>query len=241
MNPNPHQTLRAGVSPHAPYSIDADGYRRCLAAAQERRLPLTTHLAESPDEGTFLADHAGPFRELWDRLGAWDDSVPRFPGGPIRFAASLGLLVESVALAHVNYCDNDEMRLLAAGRASVVYCPRTHAYFGHSPHRWRDMLAAGINVAVGTDSCASSPDLNLVDDLRLLHRIAPDVPPFALWEMATTRAARALGLGPHAGTLAPGAPADCAIFSASGPDPLREVLENDRPPAEVWIGGRRPG
>jgi cytosine/adenosine deaminase-related metal-dependent hydrolase len=236
-NADPRQTLRAGVSPHAPYSIDADGYRRCLAAARERRLPLTTHLAESPDEGLFLAEHAGPFRELWDRLGAWDDSVPRFPGGPIRFAASLGLLDAPVALAHVNYCDDDEMRLLARGRAGVVYCPRTHAYFGHPPHRWRDMLAAGINVAVGTDSVASSPDLNLVDDLRLLHRIAPDVPPLVLWEMATTRAARALGLGAPAGALAPGAPADCAIFPASGSEPLKDVLESDRLPLQTWISG----
>ena len=230
--------LLPGVSPHAPYSVDADGYRRCLAAAVARGLPLTTHLAESPDESRFLSDHAGPFRDLWERLGAWDDSVPRFAGGPVRYAAGLGLLdYPRTSLAHVNYCDDDELALLARGRASVVYCPRTHAYFGHPPHRWRDMLAAGVNVAVGTDSRASSPDLNLVDDLRLLRRIAPGVPAAALWEMATTRAARALGLDAAVGSLAPGKAADLAVFPVRGDDPLTEVLDGRSPPLEVWVAG----
>ena len=229
-----------GVSPHAPYSIDADGYRRCLAAAGRLGLPLTTHLAESGDESRFLSDHAGPFRALWDRLGAWDDdAVPRFAGGPVRYAASLGLLdYHPTALAHVNYCDDDEMALLAKKRASVVYCPRTHAYFDHPPHRWREMLAAGINVAVGTDSRASSPDLNLVEDLRLLHRLAPDFPAPALWEMATARAAVALGLGDTIGSLTIGKAADVVVFPASGTDPLAEVLESTAQPIKVWAGGR---
>src|SRR5207302_10539659 len=108
-------------------------------------------------------------------------------------ANAIGLLDYPTVLAHVNYCDDVDLDLLARGRAGVVYTPRTHAYFGHPPHRWRDMLARGINVAVGTDSCASSPDLNLVDDLRLLHRLAPEVPAQTLWEMATIRGARAIG------------------------------------------------
>jgi len=156
--------LRVGVTPHAPYSIEADGYRRCLEFAIQTGRPIATHLAETPDEAPFLADHIGPFRQIWSLLNAWDDQVPRFAGGPARFAKSLGLLDYPTLLAHVNYCEDDEMDLLSGGRASVVYCPRTHAYFGHPPHRWREMLARGINVAVGTDSCASSPDLNLLDD-----------------------------------------------------------------------------
>jgi hypothetical protein len=186
----------------------------------------------------FLAEHSGPFRELWDRLGAWDDSVPRFPGGPIRFAASLGLLDDPVALAHVNYCDDDEMRLLARGRAGVVYCPRTHAYFGHPPHRWRDMLAAGINVCVGTDGRGSAPDLNLVEDLRQMHRDAPEVAPQTLWELATVAGARALDLlggGPVMRTASGGS---CVVYPVKTNDPLREVLENNVSPLAVWAAGR---
>ena len=232
---SPH--LLIAITPHAPYSVEPNGYRRCLEVAREHNLPLATHLAETPDEATFLSRHAGPFRELWDYLGAWDQSVPAFNGGPIRLADSLGLLDHPTLLAHVNYCDDDELALLARGRASVVYCPRTHAYFGHPPHRWREMLTRGINVALGTDSCASAPDLDLVEELRNLRRLAPDVPPDRLWEMATIRAAGAVRMDDRIGTLTPGKAADLIVFRADGNDPLATILDSKILPAEVWIAG----
>ena len=231
------ERLHIGISPHAPYSVEANGYRRCLEIARSRSMPLATHLAESADEAEFLASHSGPFRALWNELGAWDDQVPTFTGGPIRFAQSLGLLDYPTVLAHVNYCDDDELALLSRGKASVVYCPRTHAYFGHPPHRWRDMLAASINVAVGTDSTASSPDLNLVDDLRLIHRIAPDVAPESLWELATVRAARALRIDQQVGSLTPGKAAEFFAFPTATAAPLLDLLEGNAVPTGVWSSG----
>ena len=232
--------LRVGVTPHAPYTVEPAGYRACLDLARRESMPLATHLAELPYERDFLADHAGPFRDLLDRLGKWSDDVPTFAGGPVRFAASLGVLDYGRSLlAHVNYCDDDELAILAGGRASVAYCPRTHAAFGHPPHRWRDLLSSGVNVCVGTDSLASSPSLNLADDLRLLRRLAPDVPPLDLWSMATTRAASALGLSGEVGSLTPGSRADAVAFAAFGDDPLAAVLDGDALPVGVWTGGDR--
>jgi cytosine/adenosine deaminase-related metal-dependent hydrolase len=228
--------IQPGISPHAPYSIEREGYVRCLAQSVNLNLPLTTHLAETPDEAAFLADHTGPFKALWEYLNAWDERVPRFAGGPIRFAKAVGLLDYPTLLAHVNYCDDAELDLLAQGRASVVYCPRTHEFFGHPPHRWREMQARGINVAVGTDSCASSPDLNLVDELRLLHRLAPQADPMTLWQMATTNAAAALQRT-DVGSLVAGHRADAVIFAAKSDDPLREILEQPLLPMQVWAGG----
>ena len=229
-----------GISPHAPYTVDRPGYETCLRIARERRLPLATHLAETEHERTFLESHGGPFRELWDRLGAWADPVETFRGAPIEFADAIGLLEYPTLLAHVNYCDDRELAMLARGNASVVYCPRTHRYFDHPPHRWREMLAAGINVTIGTDSCASSPNLNLVDDLRLLREIASDVSPVSLWEMATIRAARAVRMDDQVGSIAVGKRADLVAFTVHTSDPLREVLESrDKTPAHVWIDGNR--
>jgi cytosine/adenosine deaminase-related metal-dependent hydrolase len=230
------ENLRVGISPHAPYSVEPQGYRRCLEVARKEKLPLATHLAETPYEAEFLASHTGPLRELWEWLKGWDDQVPTFTGGPIRYAQALGLLDYPTLLAHVNYCDDDELSILAAGRASVVYCPRTHAYFGHPPHRFRDMLARGINVALGTDSCASSPDLNLLDDLRLVHRIAPEMAVADKWRLITVNAARAIDF-PSIGSLAPGNWADVIAFPTSDADPLREILESTMTPSRVWLGG----
>ena len=238
--------LRIGLTPHAPYTVDLPGYRECVELARANGLPLATHLAETTAEQEFLEHHQGEFRQVWELIGHWEDGVETFRGSPIRFAESIGLLdYQRALLAHVNYCDDDELSILSRGRglgdtssrggASVVYCPRTHRYFGHPPHRWRDMLAAGINVAVGTDSCASSPDLNLVDDLRLLHEIAPEFPVDGLWQMATVNAAQAIGM--DVGRLEAGAPADMAVFDVSSDEPLTEILESNRRPREVWIAG----
>jgi cytosine/adenosine deaminase-related metal-dependent hydrolase len=233
------QRMSVGISPHSPYTVEPQGYQLCMEAAKQRHLMLTTHLAETPDEATFLRDHSGPLRHVWDWRGGWDDAVPTFDGGPIRFAKSLGLLDTPTLLAHVNYCDEEELALLAVGKASVAYCPRTHAFFGHPPHRWREMLARGINVCVGTDSCASSPDLNLLDDLRLLHRIAPEVPALTLWQMATSRAAAALGLAHIVGTIREGMAADLMAMKVITDNALNGQLECSELPAALWISGRR--
>jgi cytosine/adenosine deaminase-related metal-dependent hydrolase len=231
------QGIRIGLEPHAPYSVEVEGYRRCVEASRRLGVPITTHLAESPDERLFLSSLQGPFRELWDDLPWFDERIPRFEGGPIRLAESVGLLAGPALLAHVNYCDDQEMDLLAPGRASVVYCPRTHAFFGHPPHRWREMLARGINVALGTDSCASSPDLNLLEDVRLLHRLAPKVGAEELLALVTINAAKAIGDG-SVGTIAVGKSADLIGFDVSGPDPLKELLGSDLQPSHVWIEGQ---
>jgi cytosine/adenosine deaminase-related metal-dependent hydrolase len=157
---------------------------------------------------------------------------------PIAFARSAGLLDGPSLLAHVNYCSDDELAMLASGNASVVYCPRTHRHFDHPRHRWREMLDAGINVAIGTDSCASSPDLNLVEELRFLHRLAPEVDSLTIWQLATTRAAIAIQQ-PRAGSLSPGQFADFAVFPAlAGSDPLKALLESEARASALWINGR---
>jgi len=229
--------LRIGLTPHAPYTVDLPGYRECVALAREHNLPLATHLAETPHERDFLQHHAGELRELWNRIGQWADGVETFRAGPVDFAHEIGLLDYPTLLAHVNYCDDRELDLLSRGRASVVYCPRTHRFFNHPPHRWREMLSRGINVAVGTDSCASSPNLNLVEDLRLLHDIAPEFPGEQLWQMATKRAAKAIQMDDVVGSLTPGKAADCVAFEVKTDDPLIELLDECRSPHQVWIGG----
>lgn len=234
-----NESLRIAISPHAPYTVDQPGYEQCLAIAREKKLPIATHLSESPDERAFIESHSGPFRELWDRLGSWSEPVPTYRGSPIEFADAIGLLDHPTLFAHVNYCDDAELDLLAKGKASVVYCPRTHRYFGHPKHPWREMIARGVNVAVGTDSCASSPDLNLVDELRLLHEIDRSFAIETLWEMATLRAARAIQMQDEVGSISPRKRADLVSFAISSNDPLREILESSITPKDVWIDGER--
>jgi cytosine/adenosine deaminase-related metal-dependent hydrolase len=103
------------------------------------------------------------------------------------------------------------------------------------------MLAAGVNVVLGTDSLASSPDLNLVHDLRFVRQIAPEVPAQDLWKLVTTRAAWALQMEDSLGTLTPGKQADLVCFPlpAGADDPLEAVLRETVLPSQVWIAGER--
>ena len=232
------ERLHIGLTPHSPYTIDLPSFKECLEMARKLKLHLATHLAELPYEEEFLTRQSGPMRELYERLGKWTEPVETFDGSPIRFAHAIGLLDYPTLLAHVNYGNDQELELLARGNASVVYCPRTHRYFGHPPHRFREMLARGVNVAVGTDSCASSPNLNVLDDLRLVHEIAPEIPAEKLFGLITTNAARALSLEDQAGSLSPGKGADFTIFPTANGQ-LDQLLESRILPRETWIGGRR--
>lgn len=232
-------SFRAGIEPHAPYSLDLVGYKKCLEAARQYNLPLATHLAETPDEAPFLRDHTGEFRRLWEVLGALSEGVSRAAGGPIRAMSHLGLLDYPTLLAHANYIDDSELDILARSQASVVYCPRTHAYFDHPPHRFEEMSQRGINVAIGTDSAASAPDLNIVDDLRLVYRSNPARDPKFLWSLITSRAAIALGMSDTIGQVVPDLLPDLCVFEVRSIEPLKEILENAALPTQVWRGGRR--
>lgn len=229
--------LCIGLSPHAPFTVEPQAYCRVVKEARARSLRICTHLAETLEEREFLAFGTGPLRELWNKLGSWDDRVPLVPTGPFGLARDCGLLDIPALLAHVNYASDDELSMLAGSQASVVFCPRTHAYFRHSPHRWREMMAKGINVCVGTDGKGSSPDLNVVDDLRLLHKQAPEVPAEALWSLVTMNAAKALRV-PGVGAIEPGNAADVVAFPVSTSAPLGEVLESSVLPSHTLIAGK---
>jgi cytosine/adenosine deaminase-related metal-dependent hydrolase len=232
--------LLTAVSPHAPYSVEPAAFAECLAWAERHRRPITTHLAETPDEAAFLAEHAGEFRRLWDALGDWRDDVPRFAGGPIRLAEDLGLLGRGMLLAHVNYVDDGELDLLAARAAGVVWCPRTHAYFGHPPHRFREMMERGMLVCLGTDSRASSPDLNVLEEARAVRALHPDLAVEVVWGMITREAARGLGLEGQVGVISPGAWGDFAAWPlVDGEAPLGAILDEGCAPVGVWVGGER--
>ena len=144
-------------------------------------------------------------------------------------------------LAHVNYVDDGELEVLAESGVHVAYCPRTHAAFGHSPHRFAEMLARGINVCVGTDSLASNPSLSVLEELRFVYRQHPDISPVTMLEMGTTGAARALGMEARVGEIAPGKAADLTVVPLEGgasADGLQNVLESSQTPAGTCVGGQ---
>ena len=136
-------------------------------------------------------------------------------------------------------------RFLAAKRErmSLVYCPRTHAYFQHAPYPLTQALSASVRVALGTDSRASNPDLDLLAEMRFVARTYPTIDPHDILRMGTLTGAEALGRDEEIGSLTtgkfgslvavplppdvPGTPADL----------LAAIFQNNWPPMAVWMNG----
>jgi cytosine/adenosine deaminase-related metal-dependent hydrolase len=200
-----------------------------LARAAAADAPVAFHLAETPEELELLSTGTGPLRMLLEDFGAWEPGVLTPGLRPLHYLQQLGAAGVRGLVIHGNYLADDEMALLAAhaNRLSVVYCPRTHTHFGHPPHPWRRLRAAGVNVALGTDSRASNPDLNLWADACHAVNSAGASPVEAL-QLATQAGALALGLGDEIGTLTPGKRAEFALLPIAArtvSDPHELLLE----------------
>lgn len=235
---------KAGLSPHAPYTVHPDLLTRVCRLSRERNAPVAMHLAESWDELELLRSHCGPLVELLRELGAWDPTI--LPRGlrPRDYLEQLAAASRALVV-HGNFLDVGDWAFLADRRdqMSVVYCPRTHAFFLSTPYPLAEMLARGVRVVLGTDSRATNPDLDFLAELRWVARHHPAVAPADILKMATCDSAAALGCA-DLGRLTPPAHADLTVLAAGGDerdpwswltDPRGGVVE------VVRRGRRRPG
>lgn len=235
--PASRDSVRLGLQPHAPYSTVPPLYQACVDAAVERDLPIMTHLAELPEEAQYVRTAGGPFRELIEKLGQWRDETATFYNADISAVAWAKPYLEQTRFvaAHCNHVSDADLAILASTNTSVAYCPVASDYFGHRNHRYRDMLEAGINVCLGSDSIVcfdprQPQPLAPLTAMRHLHH-RDHTNPELLLAMATIYGVRALRLDPlRYGTLAPGSVARFAAvrFDPENPaDALEQVLRNE--------------
>ncbi|MFI5460306.1 MAG: amidohydrolase family protein [Isosphaerales bacterium] len=225
---------RPGLSPHAPYSTAGWLYYKAVAS----RMPLSTHLAEMPEELRLLKYRDGPLRRFLEDLGAWDEEWEPIGPRPADYVRRGELRNADWLIAHGTYLEPDDfwqLRPEAAPdgrRVAVAFCPRTHARFGHAPHPYRALLERGAIVCLGTDSLASSGSLSILDELRFLHRRDDSLSGALLLTMATLFGAWALRAETTTGSLKPGRSADLAVVSLPDrdeQDPFTLLLESELP------------
>lgn len=223
-----------GISPHAPYSLDGAVITDLVGIAVARGLRVHSHMGESSVESELY------LRGDKSVLGAYGDLRDEFElvrrggvghttGG---YADSIGLLGPSTHIAHAIYLERADRDLLLERGTRVALCPRSNAVIGLDAAPVAAYLAEGHEIAVGTDSLASTPTLDLMADVRELAVIARrqgyagDDLYERLVRSATVDGASAMGLA-HAGhgTLVEGGPADLAIFDvATGDDSVERAL-----------------
>jgi cytosine/adenosine deaminase-related metal-dependent hydrolase len=241
-----HPMPTQGISPHAPYTVSPLLLRPLVTLARRQNMPVAMHLAESREELQFLRDGTGPFQELLDERSMWDpEAVPR-GSTPHDYLLTLADAPRALVI-HGNYLDDDELDFLATHRdhMSLVYCPRTHAYFDHTPYPLNAALKHGVRVALGTDSRASNPDLSLLAEMGHVARVHHDVYPQDILRMATLAGAEALGRQTEIGSITSGKVANLVAFPlvdgrlGSPAESLAALFAADYAPAGVWLRGQR--
>lgn len=212
--------MRIGVAPHAPYTVSPELYRAARAWIGKGEL-FSTHLSEHPSEREFLMTGGGKLRWLLLQRNLEVDTLTPPRLSPVAYLKSLGVLRRGTLLVHCNYLQGEDIRILRETGVPTVYCPRSHAFFGHTRHPVARLRRAGVTVAIGTDSLTSNRSLSILDEIKFLHARRRDLRPADLLEMATRDGARAVWGRRDTGVLARGWNADVAAVALPAGSPRR--------------------
>jgi 5-methylthioadenosine/S-adenosylhomocysteine deaminase len=220
-------------APHAPYTVSDDTFQRIRTYAQQLDTPIHVHLHETLQEIV--------------------DSEAAFGMRPIERLDRLGLIGAETIAVHAVHLDDRDIETLARRGAHVAHCPSSNLKLASGFAPVARLLAAGVNVGLGTDGAASNNRLDLFSELRLASLLAKAVagsaealPAFDAIEMATLGGARALGLDSRIGSLEPGKAADIIAleFTALELQPCYEPMSHVAYVAgreqvtDAWVAGR---
>lgn len=191
------------LGPHAPYTCSDECLLKVKELADRHQVGIHMHLSETKDE--------------------IQDSIKRTGRPPVLHLEEIGFLSSRVVAAHCVHVSNDEIAILAKRGVKVVHNPASNLKLASGLAPVREMLDAGVEVALGTDGPASNNSLDMFREMRLcalLQKFRTGDPSRMKAEevlrMATVGGARALGLH-EIGTIEPGKKADLIIVNLNSP------------------------
>ncbi len=237
--------LQPGVAPHAPYSLSSEAIEAIFAIAYRKSWPLTTHVAESLQESELIEQGTGEFlKRLYPAVG-WADYRPAaFNCSPMSCLNQQGGLQPNNLLVHGVQVSKLDCRLLADHSVTMCLCPRSNERLGVGRAPVADYRAAGVKLALGTDSLATNDSLSMWDELAAAQRCYGDqLSSGELLTMATRNGAEALGLKGEMGTLSSGAGAHFQVLSLADAPDLEQLEEylcchgNSRPLIALYLAG----
>lgn len=210
-----HPRITPALAPHAPYTVSRDHLQAAFAKARELDVPVSIHVAEDQAETKSVGE--------------------QYAMSSIELLAGLGMLEQRTIAAHVVWPTDADIMRLAGSSASPIHNPTSNMKTGAGISPVAKMLAAGVNVGLGTDGAASNNDLNLWQEMRfaaLIHKGAGTDPTLVTarqaLDMATRMGAIAAGFGETTGALIPGRRADMIQVSIDDPrfDPLYNIVSH---------------
>jgi cytosine/adenosine deaminase-related metal-dependent hydrolase len=221
------------LAPHALYSAGSDLLRRIFSATAACGHPTSIHVAEGEDEMALLRDGSGRWAEILARLQVPAGSrTPK--SGPLAYLESLGAFAgRPPQLVHMVCAGPEDVALAKRHNAPVVLCPRSNLHIGGRLPDVPALITARLNLALGTDSLGSAPDLSLWGEMAALASRFPAVAPEVWLGAATLGGAQALGLD-ALGALVPGKRPGIIEVDFPGSSPARSLVSNPDPTVR-WV------
>ncbi|URX61257.1 TRZ/ATZ family hydrolase [Luteibacter anthropi] len=226
--------LSTAFAPHAPYTVSDENFERIRVLSDQLDIPVHLHThetAQEVEEG-IAKDGMRPFARL----------------------QKLGLVNERLIAVHMTQLTDGEIAACAAAGVSVVHCPESNLKLASGFCQAEKLRAAGVNVCIGTDGCASNNDLDMFGEMRtaamLAKAVIGDAAAFdaaSALRAATLNGARAIGLGDKVGSIEPGKRADLTAVRLDDLEtqPLYHVASQlvyatgRHQVSDVWIDGAR--
>jgi len=188
------------LAPHAAYTCAPEYIRLIAGRAKELGVGIHTHISESRDENAQIAEKYGMT--------------------PFEYFESAGLFELPTVAAHCVHITDSDIAIAAKYGVSVATNPVSNLKLANGAAPVKKLLAAGVNVALGTDGAASNNSLNMIRELGVLCLVhkgwgedAECVPAARGLHIASMGGAKALGLGDEIGSIEPGKKADLAILN----------------------------
>ncbi|MBX9720785.1 MAG: amidohydrolase family protein [Candidatus Obscuribacterales bacterium] len=214
--------LRVTIAPHTPYSVCPALISKALQWAKEKELPMFIHISESEAECRWIASHDNDLDNFLKEAFRGDPPPLPWKGhglSPVKHLEKHNLLSSNVLAAHLVQINDADIQALASHDVSAVHCPRSNSRLRNGVAPLSKMAAAGLRIGFGTDSGASTDDLNVLSEARFAWDLqrAVDKEFSESAEKAvyylTLGAATALQMQASVGSLESGKKSDFAVFS----------------------------
>jgi len=165
--------VKVGLSPHTAHTVSAPLMKRLVEFSRLEGFPIQIHIAESPEETAYFKDNAG---ELAKFMAPFNPGWRAKNISPIQYLADLDVLGPTTTLVHGVQVSENDVQIIAQTGCKMVSCPRSNQGLECGLMPWRLYLKYNIEVALGTDSRGSSPDLNVRNEaLFLWDKVDPRV------------------------------------------------------------------
>ena len=224
--------IGTSFAPHAPYTVSNESFERVRMLSDQLDIPVHIHVHETAQE--------------------IEDSRREHGVRPMTRLQGLGIVNDHLIAVHMTQLDEAEIRLCAEAGVSVAHCPESNLKLASGFCPTEELRQAGVNIALGTDGCASNNDLDMFGEMRTAALLAKGVArdasaydaAFAL-RTATLNAAKALGWGDRIGSIEPGKSADLTAvrLDALETQPVFNVISQliyacgRHQVSDVWIAG----